>query len=244
MIMDPEEERALRDRARQLQALHIKLLFCHRTRTAWLAAPEDVLTAFGLRSADRSLIPDITGERFKAESHGRRVVVRRTIENSFGDTQKHLAKRAAASGFSGAEPTIDDFMCSDYFLDPHSGLPHSSGVGPGYENISKYFFWLREVYSLKKAGTDIDLRNHAYSEFAIHLITQYQRPHDPFYDQFQGGLYWVETPGIALPVILISDKFVRFTLGNADTVAQLPGAGLLDLDQLAPPEWTDEAMLV
>ena len=44
--------------------------------------------------------------------------------------------------------------------------------------------------------------------------------------------------------MLLSDKFVRYTLGNADTVAQLPGAGLLDLDQLAPPDWTDEATLV
>jgi hypothetical protein len=242
--MERTEERALRDRARSLQALHIRLLFCRRTRDAWLAAPDDVLGSFGLSPADRSLLPDVAGSRFKAESHGRRIVVERAIGQCFDETQKYLAKRAAASGFSGADPTFDDFLCSDFFFNPHHGLPHSSGVGPGYENISKYFFWLRDAYQLADRSTDVRLRTQAYTEFAIYLVAQYQRPHDPYYDQFQGGLYWVETPGIAMPVILLSDKFVRFTLGNAETVAQLPGAGLLDLDQFAPPAWTDEAMLI
>lgn len=242
--MDPKEERALRDRARNLQALHVRLLFCRHTRDAWLAGPGDVLSDFGLSAKDQHLFPDITGDRFKAESHGRRVVVERSTGNSFGETQKYLAQRSAASGFTGADPTLDDFLCSDFFLDPHRGLPHSSGVGPGYENISKYFFWLRHAHGLDRGDADIALRTHAYSEFAIYLITQYQRPHDPYYDQFQGGLYWLETPGIALPVMLLSDKFVRYTLGNADTVAQLSGAGLMDLDQLAPPDWPDEATLV
>jgi hypothetical protein len=216
ITIDHHEERALRDRARQLQALHIRLLFCRHTRDAWLAAPDEVLNDFELSADDQRLFPDITGDRFKAESHGRRVVVERSIGNIFDETQQHLAKRAAASGFSGADPTFDDFLCSDYFLDPHRGLPHSSGVGQGYENISKYFFWLREAYDLDSTGTDVTLRTHAYSEFAIYLVTQYQRPHDPYYDQFQGGLYWVKTPGVAMPVMLLSDKFVQYTLGNAD----------------------------
>lgn len=244
ITIDGTEERALRDRARHLQALHIRLLFCRHTRDAWLAAPDKLLSDFGLSADDYSLFPDITGDRFKAESHGRRVVVERAVANSFGETQQYLVKHAAGSGFSGGDPTIDDFLCSDYFLDPHSGLPHSSGVGPGYENISKYFFWLRDTCGLDRPAADVTLRTHAYSEFAIYLITQYQRPHDPYYDQFQGGLYWMETPGIAMPVMLLSDKFVRYTLGNADTVAQLPSAGLIDLDQLSPPDWADEATLV
>ena len=227
-----------------MQALYIGLLFCRSTRDAWLAAPDALLRDHGLTADDRRLFPDITGDRFKTESHGRRVVVERAIGNSFSETQKYLATRAAASGFSDINPGIDDFLCSDFFLDPHRSLPHSSGVGPGYENISKYFFWLRDSHGLDRPATDVTLRTHAYSEFALYLITQYQRPHDPYYDQFQGGLYWVETPGIAMPVMLMSDKFVRYTLGNADTVAQLPGAGLVDLDQLAPPDWVDEAMLV
>lgn len=244
MKIDREKEHALRNRARKLQALHIRLLFCRRTREAWLSSPDDVLTEYGLSAADKLLFPDITSEQFKAESHGRRVVVERAIGNTFEATQNHLARRAAASGFSSDAPMFDEFLCSDFFLNPRNGLPHCSGVGPGYENISKYFFWMRSVYSLGETNANMELRNHAYTEFAIYLVTQYQRPHDPFYDQFQGGLYWEEMPGTPKPVILLSDKFVRYTLGNAETIAQLPAAGLQNLDQLAPLHVEDEATLV
>ena len=244
MTLDPAAETALRNRAGRLQALHIKLLFCRHTREAWSKSPETVLDELGLPLDTKNLLVDIGSDQFKAESYGRRIMVERSVSNSFGGTRKYMAQNAAASGDRGADPTFDDFLCSEYFLDPRHGLPHSSGIGPGYENISKYFFWLRTAVGLDRESVDVTLRTHAYSEFAFYLINQFKRPHEPFYDQFQGGLYWVKAPGTPMPVMLLSDKFVLYTLNSSETVAQLPDSGLVDLDRFSPPEWRMEETLV
>lgn len=238
------DEIALRDRARRLQDLHIRLLFCRHTQAAWQAAPDAVLADLGLPPETKRQIADIGSDQFKAESHGRRVLVERSVAQAFPQTQNHLAKRLAAAGFAPGDPIFDDFLCSDFFLDPRNSLPHVSGVGPGYEIISKYFFWLRNTFALGEIGTDVTLRTHAYSEFALYLVNQVARPHEPFFDQFKGGLYWPKAPGEPMPVMLLSDKQVLFTLGNAETVAQLPRIGLVNLDDLVPPEWTNEVVLI
>lgn len=243
MVPVQNVQAALRDRARSLQSLHIRLLFCRHTRAAWRDSPERVLKDMGLPAETKTQFADIASDQFKAESHGRRVVVERSVAQFFKETQNCLAQRTASTGFTASIPTFDDFLCSDYFLDPRNGLPHASGVGSGYENISKYFFWLRHAFALARAGADIDLRTHAYSEFAIYLVNQVNRPHEPYYDQFKGGLYWPKVPGEPMPVMLLSDKFVLFTIGNAETAAQLPGIGLLNLDDLNPPETGDGEVL-
>lgn len=244
MMPGREEEAALRERARRLQALHVKLLFCRSTRDAWLRSPDAVLERLGLPADAQRLIADIGSAQFKAEAHGRRAVVERSIGRVFGETTALLARRAAKSGYAGSDPTFDDFLCSDYFLDPHKGLPHTFGIGPGYENISKYFFWLRASFGLRRQDTELDLRNRAYSEFAAYLLGQLKRPHDAFYDRFEGGIYWPKAPGRLLPVMLLSDKLVLFTVGNLHTAREIRKSGMVNLDQLAPQPWQDEETLV
>ena len=236
-MRDHAAENALRERARKLQALHIRLLFCPITQERWLSEADEVLNAFGLPAEMRDRVPNITSDQFKAESHGRRTLVERTVSNVFPETLKLLNRKHKA-------PAFDDFICSEEFLNPKSGLPHSSGVGPGYENVSKYFFWLRQVMSLKAPNCDAELRNQAYTEFATWLINEYKRPHDPYYDEFEGGLYWVQTPGQEKPVILLSDQFVVYTLNDPKTIEQLPKIGLTNLDDLEPPDWPDEPTIL
>jgi hypothetical protein len=236
-MQEPTAEQVLRDRARKLQALHIKLLFCPTTQEKWLTEASKVLDAFGLPSNMQDRIPDITTDQFKAESIGRRTLVERSIGKAFPETKLHLET-------SPDSPPFNDFICSDEFFDPKSGLPHSSGVGPGYENISKYFFWLKQETKLNSADCDLDLRNKVYTEFATWLINEFNRPHDPYYDQFEGGLYWVQNPNENKPVILLSDEYVLYTLNDPKTINQLPQIGLTDLDGVEPPDWPDEATLL
>ncbi len=243
MALDGVAEAALRARARNLQALHIRLMFCDPTRQEWAADPDAVLAAFGLRPADRGLIADITTEQFKAEAHGRRTVVERGIGRCFRGTLARLAERAAEDGRMESDPGFDTFLCSDYFLDPRHGLPHSSGVGPGYENVSKWFFWLRREFALDRTGADIALRGAADADFAAWLINQYKRPHDPFYDRFQGGLFWPRDLAEPLPVMLLTEAYMLMTITDAKTAARLPRIGLIDLDALRPPPFQAEPTL-
>ncbi|NKB21295.1 MAG: hypothetical protein GKS01_12445 [Alphaproteobacteria bacterium] len=236
-MRDQTAEKALRERARKLQALHIRLLFCPITQERWLTDSDKVLHAFGLSPEVQDSIPDITTDQFKAESHGRQILVERGIEKTFPETQQCLQATPDA-------PTFDDFICSESFLDPKSGLPHTSGVGQGYENNSKYFFWLKQTMHLTTPDCDVDLRKNAYTEFATWLVNEYNRPHDPYYDQFEGGLYWVQTPEQNKPIILLGDQLVVYTLNDSKTIEQLPIIGLTNLDDVTPPDWPDEPTLL
>ncbi len=234
---DKAAENALRDRARRLQALHIRLLFCPGTQENWLTDSATVLDTFGLPPEMQDRIPDITTDQFQAESHGRRALVKGSISKTFPETQQYLA-------ISPGGLTFDNFICSENFFNPKSGLPHTSGVGPGYENTSKYFFWLKQELALASAGCDTDLRHKAYIEFATWLINEYNRPHDPYYDLFEGGVYWARSPGEDKPTILLNDDYVLYTLNDPNTIRQLPQIGLTNLDEVEPPDWPDEPTLL
>jgi hypothetical protein len=102
---------------------------------------------------------------------------------------------------------------------------------------------LKQELGLAHAGYDIDLRHKVYIEFATWLINKYNRPHDPYYDLFEGGLYWAQNPEEDKPVILLSDEFTLYTLNDPNTIKQLPQIGLTNLDVIEPPDWPDEPSL-
>jgi hypothetical protein len=151
---------------------------------------------------------------------------------------------AAASGWNGAVPAFDDFLCSPYFFESGRALPHPTGVGPGYENISKYFFWLRDVMRLNQPQADVELRTAAYVDFAIYLLKEYQRPHIPYYDRFKGGLYWQHQVDVPLPVILITDHGKMLMIRNPETIDGLARIGLVNLDELEPPAAREESAIL
>lgn len=235
-VTGPDAE--TRQQALAMQKLHIELLFCERTRSRWLRSPDDVLAANGLPAEAKSRFADITSEQFQAECHGRRVLVERTIGAAFPKTSERLAARKIP-----LDPRFDDFLCSEYFFDPRFALPHVSGVGTGYENISKYFFWLRQNFHLASGTADAALREAAYTEFAAWLLKQYLGPHDPWFDRFKGGIFWPQTLDKEIPVTLLSDKGVIFTVSDRDTIKQLPQIGLVSLDDLQPPDIEENDML-
>ena len=92
-------------------------------------------------------------------------------------------------------------------------------------------------------GCDIDLLHKVYIEFATWLINEYNRPHDPYYDLFEGGLYWAQNPEEDKPVILLSDEFIHYTLNDPNIIKQLPQIGLTNLNVIEPPDWPDEPTL-
>jgi hypothetical protein len=183
-------------------------------------------------------IADIESEQFRAECHGRHLIVERAITGAFGGTLKLMKERFRGKDAHATIPDLDDFLCSDSFYNPGRGLPHSSGAGSGYDNISKYFFWLKDRLGLAQPACDVDLRTQAYSEFAAFLIGEYSRPHDPWFDRFKGGLYWPHSPSAPMPVLLMTEKLDLLSIGNPATANQFPQIGLIDLDTLDPPQPT------
>lgn len=235
----PEETR---ERLERLQALFIRLMFCESTLEDYRRAPAEVLVEFGLAEAVQDQIPDVDTPQFVAEARGRRELVRREVDRWFTRTGERLTGVGAGNGAgNGAGPhRFEDFLSSDFFYDPRAGLPHPSGVGPGYEAVSKYFFWLRDRYAIDRQGADIDLRSAIHMDFAQYLMDVISRPRDPYFDRFTGGVYWPETPGQAIPVHLVTDKLYLFKLKDPEKIRQLAEIGLRDLDDVTPGEWDYE----
>lgn len=215
----------------RLQGLFVKLLFCERTRVAYLSSPQAVLAQYGLGPDYARVLPDPDSETFKVEAHGRRMRVWHEVFETFPETVKMLDK-----GVTSATPDrpvdFNAFLSSDAFVDPYRGLPTPDGSGPGYESVSKFFFWLRETCDTTAPGTFVPLRTVSNTEFGRYLITQSRDASDDYYVQFRVGIRWDETPGAGLPTFVITPDF---RLGRmVDQAQYMPYAGYLDLDTVAP----------
>lgn len=226
-------------RLARLQALFVRLLFCGETVAAYRDDAEALLARYDLDASVMADLPDATSPAFQAESRGRRTLVHREVEKSFPATRSLLAKRASRDrGDGNTDPlAIARFMSSDAFYDPSGGLPHPAGVGPGYENASKFFFWFRKANKIAAPGADIELRTMFYCDFAAYLMDVMTRPIHDFFRRFTGGVYWPRSPGAPLPVHLVTEKLVLLTIQDAAKARQLPAIGLQNLDAIRPGEW-------
>lgn len=226
--------RLSRPQLEALQTLFIRLLFSGETLKAFQDAPDGVLDRYGLPASARRLLPDPHSKNFLAESRGRRIGVVREIDARYERTAAFFKDRARQAGPGPAPLQYDEFLASDYFLDPDHALPHPYGVGPGYENVSKFFFWLRDRYGLNRPGADIGLRASVYSDFALYLVTLRMRPCHPYYDRFKGGVCWTQVAGQDVPAMLLTEDQVLVTLKDPAKAGEIRRVGIVDLDTLVP----------
>lgn len=222
-----------RDRLLAIQDFAIRLMFCERTLEAYRDNPDAALSERGLTPEIKAQLPDVTSPQFLAEARGRRLLHERTLGQVFQHTMQVLSE------INDPALSFDAFTASDHFLTPYYALPHPTGTGPGYEAVSKYFFWLRDTAQLRAPTGNAKLRDNVYLEFTAHLMGILGKPHDPSYDRFTGGLFWPLTPGTEVPVRLLSDQLYVFTINEPQKVQQLRQIGLLNLDEIEPAPKND-----
>jgi hypothetical protein len=177
--------------------------------------------------------PDPQSPGHKAEIYGRRVLICRELIQRF---PKSWEKLQIDSSDSRVPKAITPFFSSEYFFDPEFSLPSPEGLGPGYENVSKFFFWAKATLFQAQYAEFNDLLN---LEFALHLMAQREEAVDLFYCQFENGIFWrsllpgrlsILTPNLSLYQFEakesgLEEKFSR----------EFKSHGLYDLDRLAPP---------
>lgn len=232
-------------RLERQQALFVRLLFCGETLAAYREDADSLLARHGLEPSAKAAFPDVASPAFRAEARGRQSLVRREVEKTFPATRRLLVERAGRGAGAGAamaeaprDPlAIERFLSSDAFYDPRAGLPHPAGVGPGYENASKYFFWFRKANRIAAPGADVELRTMFYCDIAAYLMDLMTRPVHDYFRRFTGGVYWPRSPGADLPVHVLTEKLVLVTLNDAAQARRLPGIGLQNLDTIRPGEW-------
>ena len=230
-------------RLERLQTLFVRLLFCESTLDSYRQSPDTILADYGLSADVKAHLPDVDSSNFLAEARGRREVVRREVTPWFVKTGDALAQLASRPAAPFRMLRFERFLSSDCFLDPRKSLPHPSGVGPGYEAVSRYFFWLREIYGAAEPSADVALRTAIYTDFAVYLMNKIAKPCDEYYKRFTGGVYWLRTPGQEAPVHVVTEQLYLATVGNREKIKQIGAIGLQDLDTVKPVAWTYESSL-
>lgn len=223
-----------REKARRLQSLYIRLMFCNRVLERYRSAPLSVLAEFGLPVDAQASLPNPADPDFQAEAAGRRTGVYKEIVNTFQNTLTVLERIATSGGPEVPRLSFADYLSSDYFYDPFRALPDPNGVGPGYENSSKFFLWVCDGYRVRTAAAELELRTTLYSEFALYLLGLQKQPVDAYYKRFKGAMMWPRVYGVPLPVQVVTDKQVMLTVSDPAKVAQLGQIGIVDLDTVVP----------
>jgi len=214
----------------RLQDLFVKLLFCEQTRQSYCASPRTVLERYDLSPDYEKVLPDPDSENFKVEAHGRRMRVWKEAFQWFPKTIGMLDQGLQDANAANRPPDFNAFLSSDAFTDPARALLSPDGSGAGYENISKFFFWVRATCATSRPNADIPLRTTLHTEFAYYLITTSQGPCEDYYQQFQEGIRWRETPRVELPCYVMTGEFRLGRLMKASEIG--PFRHLPDLDKV------------
>lgn len=217
----------------RLQKLFIKLLFCEPTRAAYCQSPQAVLSQYDLSADYQRSLPDPNSEKFKVEAHGRRMRIFKETFGQFPQSIEMLDKNLSDSGGEGQGPDFNAFLSSDAFTDPGWALPAPDGSGPGYESVSKFFFWIRDVCGLMGLDAPLQLRMTVYAEFAVHLINISKTPSVPFYQQFENGVTWHEAPGGSPPWFVVTSQLQLGKIGSEPEFQQY--SDWPDMDAVMPP---------
>jgi hypothetical protein len=223
-----------RETARRMQSLYIRLMFCNRVLERYLSDPLGLLAEFGLPADAQRSLPDPNDPNFQAEAAGRKTGVYKEIVNTFQNTLTVLERIATSGAPDVPRLSFAEYLSSDYFYDPVRALPDPNGVGPGYENSSKFFLWVCDGYRIRTQAADAELRRTLYSEFALYLLALEKQPVDAYYKRFKGAVMWPRVYGVPLPVQVVTDKQVMLTVSDPAKVAQLGQIGIVDLDTVVP----------
>jgi len=233
--MTPENTTADSGAAR-LQNLYVRLLFCDATFERYGQDPEGLADAYGIDDDAFSALPNADAPQLLAERHGRKSGVLIEVKKVFGQSYALIEAMP--------EFTFADFLSADAFFDDASGLPHPYGVGPGYENASKFYFWARENLRLDGDPQRLQVRSMMNGDFAANLIDQHSRGAEPYYQRFSNGIYWRETRDAALPVIFMTPERHVFRVADAAQFKQVQSAGAIDLDGLTPEPPSQDANIL
>ena len=211
--------------AGRLQTLFVRLLFCDVTYERYRADRPALAHEFGIDIGALSGLPDPDALQLIAERHGRKTGVLIEVKKTFA--------RAYALIEALPEYSFADFLCSDAFFNDASGLPHPYGVGPGYENASKFFFWVRSTLRLDGSAARLNARLTLNGDFAAYLIDQNRRGAVDYYRRFANGIYWREAADNPLPIILMTAQLDVYRISDANQYPDLQ-ANAIDLDGVAP----------
>ncbi len=93
-------------------------------------------------------------------------------------------------------PFFARYLSSPEFLGKGGRLPHRLGIGPGYENVSAFFFWARRDLLASCPAA----REPLFEEFGGWLVRNANHHREPRLDRFRRGVFFLRASGAAAVV--------------------------------------------
>lgn len=119
-------------------------------------------------------------EAFVAECNGKKIVVLKEIFNVYKEFFNSYFENEASMNDVLNSDLFNNFLLSEEFYGVDKSFPHYTGIGKGYENSSKFFF-----YALKNAPAyELEL----YTSIALHIHMQAQLSNVDFFKNFKESI--------------------------------------------------------
>ena len=128
-----------------IQECSIRLYFDQSFLASFKHEKDVFLEQFGLSSEVEKFFPNVLSLPFIVESHGRKFLIAKELSSRFRNFfQSHLNKNEVSIVEIVASSVFTRFLESREFYSRDFCFPHYTGIGPGHENVSKFFFFVKK----------------------------------------------------------------------------------------------------
>jgi hypothetical protein len=221
-----------REELTSLQNAYVRLLYSDETRREYETDPVAFAARRGLSERMLRLLPNTRSDGFKAELFGRRLQVIQEIRPSYAATLGVIMDGDASDLMVAKAAWFNHFLESAHFFDATFSLPHPSGIGRGYEGLTRFFFWARDYYALRGPEADLRLRTELYADAARVLEALAFEASDEPYPRLRGGMFWLRLPCDREAAFALTPDRRFLTVHGADVGASLRALDMVDLDVL------------
>ena len=135
----------MQSKLQQMQEFSIRLYFDQSFLVSYKYGKRDFVNGFGLSPEEERFFPNVLSLSFVVESHGRKFLIAKElssrVQNFF---QSHLNKNEVSITEIIEASIFTRFLESKEFYSRVFCFPHYTGIGPGHENVSKFFFFVKK----------------------------------------------------------------------------------------------------
>lgn len=161
--------------------------------------------------------------KLKSEFYGRRMLVAIEIMDRFKSSMKEFFLRDDITPIDFIkDEQLSSFFDSENFLKSHHCLPSPEGIGKGYENISKFYFWAMTNIKSKEFIEMLKL------EMASYVLSQSLGAVDNFFNKFSNGIFIESIAG----GYLVTKEGDVFEMNNQEHIRNIKDLGVFNLKDL------------
>ena len=171
---------------KNLQRLSIQIFFSTNLKDEYERDAKKLLKRKSIPFRYNDYLPNVKDQSFVSESYGRRFLITREVFKRFKSLfSLYLKKEDIQISDVINSSLLNEYFESDYFFGCERSFPHYTGLGKGYENSSKFFFFI-----IDKFKDNFEFLLEAYTAISLHINFQATFSDVLFYEGFKKGVFF------------------------------------------------------